>query len=337
MDSNLPRRAVPPGRRGPISIGDLVFAIGALHPGDTETSAAIRALLHIEREPATLALPNIGAWKPMTSPPGGAAPSAPSSTPAATDRMTPDASAATGIDVRLTKTGNGPPPPPDWAALSHEAIQSAPRRAAPHPRLLFGPPRGRAILSTTLATIVDEGDVDLTLVVAQLAQGRHLRTLPRLPSLTLRRGLELLIDQGAGLDPFRLDAERLVESLDDILSDDRLHVASFAGCPSRGVGTGPRDEWVPWRAARPGTPLVVVTDLGISGPAVNADRADVGEWLRFAQLVRESGSELIALVPFEAGRWPPALARAMTMIHWSERTNVGAVRRARHESHARLK
>jgi len=106
---------------------------------------------------------------------------------------------------------------------------------------------------------------------------------------------------------------------------------------ARGVGTGPRDEWVPWRAARPGTPLVVVTDLGISGPAVNADRADVGEWLRFAQLVRESGSELIALVPFEAGRWPPALARAMTMIHWSERTNVGAVRRARHESHARLK
>ncbi len=149
--------------------------------------------------------------------------------------------------------------------------------------------------------------------------------------------MQLLIDSGPGLIRSAPTPNLLVRHLDDILGDDSLEVLSFAGCPSRGMGSGPRLTWRPWTSRRLGTPVVVVTDLGIGGPLMDPDRATVSEWLRFARRVREATCELIALVPYEAGRWPPVLARAMSVIHWSERTSVGSVRRARREAHVRLR
>ncbi|HEY1306670.1 MAG TPA: hypothetical protein VGF24_24115 [Vicinamibacterales bacterium] len=328
-------------RRGPISIGDGIRAILDLQPRDEETADAIRTLLGIDREPITLSLPNVGPWKPSTQDavaPGGAQPPVTTGSPsiAESPKPQPQGTPMTGIDIRLTKRGSGPPPPPVWASVKSDVLPVTTRGKAPPPAPLFGPPRGRAILSTTLATVVNEGDIDLDRVVDGLAGGQVLTSLPRLPTLTLRRGVELLIDRGSGIDPFRADIQWLVQSVDDILSDDRLDVASFAGCPSRGVGSGPRQKWTPWVSKRPGTPVVVVTDLGIGGLATDRDRASLVEWLRFAHGVRESGCDLIALVPYEAGRWPPMLSRVMTIIHWSERTSVGSVRRARHEAHARF-
>lgn len=329
-------------RRGPISVGDAIRAILDLRPADADTAETIRELLGIDREPTTPALPNIGAWKPSTNEAVSSSPSTPDAgsrvqpvpeTPGPDPRATP----MTGLDARRTKTGTGPPPPPDWADLREETLRPTSRGATQLPPPLFAPPRGRAILSTTLATVVNEGDVDLDRVVEQLADGQMLRQLPRLPSLTLRRGVQLLVDRGPAIDPFRGDIEGLSQHLDDILSDDRLEIASFAGCPSRDVGTGSRRDWSPWKSRGQGTPVVVVTDLGIGGPRSDPDRATVGEWLRFARQVREARCELIALVPYEAARWPPELSRAMTVIHWSERTSVGSVRRARHEAHARLR
>jgi hypothetical protein len=78
--------------------------------------------------------------------------------------------------------------------------------------------------------------------------------------------------------------------------------------------------------------VVVITDLGIGGPVLSDDRAPVTEWLAFARRVVASRHPLIAFVPYEARRWPPRLARTMTLLHWSERTTVGEVRRAIREA-----
>jgi hypothetical protein len=332
----------PLERRGPISIGDAIRAVVELRPRDEATADAIRALLGIDREEQIDSFAGIGPWKPST-------PDAVASAPVPSDRpltslgatqvttAQPQGAPMIDLDVRLARTGAGPPPAPEWADAKADDMDVTARGKAPPPSPLFRPPRGRAILSTTLATVINEGDIDLERVVEMLASGQMLSSLPRLPSLTLRRGVELLIDRGPGIDPFRGDVEWLVRNLDDILSDDQLEVSSFAGCPLRGVGSGARQTWVPWTSTRPGTPLVVVTDLGIGGLATDRDRASAGEWLRFAHRVRDSGRELIALVPYEAGRWPPLLSRAMSIIHWSERASVGSVRRARHDAHARLR
>jgi hypothetical protein len=202
---------------------------------------------------------------------------------------------------------------------------------------LFGPPRGRAILSTTLATTVLEGEIDVERIVRDVSNGRPVRHLPRRPSLTLRRGVQLLLDHGPGMDPYRFDRERLVHSLDAILSDDRLEVLDFVACPARNAGKGTRDDWTAWKPPAAGTPVVVVTDLGIGGSALDDERASPAEWLEFAHHVRSKGCVLIGLIPYEAGRWPPALARAMTLIHWSERTTVGSVRRAMRDAWERMK
>jgi hypothetical protein len=79
-----------------------------------------------------------------------------------------------------------------------------------------------------------------------------------------------------------------------------------------------------------------VTDLGIGGTALDDDHPTPGEWLQFAYQSRREGHLLLALVPYEATRWPPKLSRIMTLIHWSERTTVGAVRRAMRDAWLRL-
>jgi hypothetical protein len=201
-------------------------------------------------------------------------------------------------------------------------------RPAPPPRPLFGPPSGRAILTATLSTSVAEGDVDIEAIVDTLTEARPVLDLPRLLTTTLRRGVQLLVDRGPGIVPFSADQLMFVGAIDDVLSDDRLEVLHFAGCPSRGVGPGPRSDWTEWTAPPSGTPVLAVTDIGLGGSPLDPDCSSPDEWLRFAHHVRDEGCALFALVPWEASRWPPALARAMTLLHWSERTTVGEVRRA---------
>lgn len=61
---------------------------------------------------------------------------------------------------------------------------------------------------------------------------------------------------------------------------------------------------------------------------LDEDRATTSEWLRFGLRARDQGNLVVALVPYEALRWPPSLARVISIIHWSERTTAGEVRRA---------
>jgi hypothetical protein len=130
------------------------------------------------------------------------------------------------------------------------------------------------------------------------------------------------------MDPFLADQDGLIRQLDDILSDECLEVLYFVECPTRGVTDLPGESQRPWLAPPSGIPVLLVTDLGIGGPLVAEDRATIREWLRFSQTARRLGHTPIGLVPYEARRWPPLLARAMVLLHWSERTTAGEVRRA---------
>jgi len=255
------------------------------------------------------------------------------------DLAVPAAPIAAGQPIAYTltqvTTGSGPSEIPAWLATG-EVLAADVTTKAPAPSPLFSRLQNRGILSAALATYADEGDIDLYAAIETLAALRPLTRLPRTPAPTLRRGVQLLIDRGAGMDPFLADQDGLIRQLNDILSDDRLELLYFVECPTRGVADRPAGPRRRWRAPPSRVPVLIVTDLGVGGPLLAEDRPSIREWLDFAQTVHKLGHRPIGLVPYEARRWPPLLARAMVLLHWSERTTARAVHRLRRDGRLRL-
>jgi hypothetical protein len=326
-------------RRGQISLGDALRAARALQPDGAAADAMLR-MLGLERELARHEAPALGVWKASSTTSVMSAQRQQAAQPPAWRPSTPppiepraEGPARASRLVR-TVTADSPAAPPAWVGDS-EFLGPEALLPPPSPPPLFGRVQQRGLLSAALATPAAEGDVDVDAAVRTLAELRPLRRLPRRRVPTLRRGVHLLLDIGAGMLPFLQDQQTLVRALDDILADDRLAIRYFAGSPTRGAGSGDRDEWRTWRPPAAGIPVLVVSDLGLGGERFDEDRAGVDEWLSFAAAAGAAGHRPIALVPYEATRWPAALQRAMTLVHWSERTTAAAVRRALRESWGR--
>jgi len=337
-------------KRSIISLGDALRVCADLQPEDEETRQALRDLLGLEVETTTPSSINLGAWLPSSShnlstsqrkattekerlelPTQGNAPtSAAASSSSSSDRIH-IRSTLTQVTTNVQKPGA-----PAWFAQVLPLATLSDPGVTPPIQPLFDRLRRRGLLSSALATHVAEGELDLERVVATVSAGQPLEYLPRLPVPTLRRGVQLLLDVGQAMDPFAEDQRGLVRALDDVLADDRFEVLLFAGCPARGVRHESESQYRTWRPPPPGVPLLVVSDLGIGGPMLDPDRATTAEWLAFSSRVREAGHNIVAFVPYEATRWPRRLLSTMRLIHWSERTTVGAVRRALRDARRRL-
>lgn len=337
-------------KRTIISLGDVLRVCADLEPGDEETRQALRELLGLEVETTTPSPINLGAWLPssshnlMTSQRKATTEKerldVATQDKASTSGVTSSSSSSARIGIRSTLTPvtrqDQQPSTPAWFAQVPPLDTLHDPGVTPPIQPLFDRLRRRGILSSALATHVAEGELDLDRVVATVSAGQPLDYLPRLPVPTLRRGVQLLLDVGQAMDPFAEDQRVLVRALDDVLADDRFEVLLFAGCPARGVRHESESQYRAWRPPPQGVPLLVVTDLGIGGPMLDRERPTTAEWLAFSNRVREAGYNIVAFVPYEATRWPPRLLSTMRMIHWSERTTVGAVRRALRDARRRL-
>jgi hypothetical protein len=190
---------------------------------------------------------------------------------------------------------------------------------------LLAPDWTRGILVGALSVTSDDGPVDVDRVVELLASGQPLLELPRQPWPTMRRGVQVLVDLGDGMLPFARDARVLQHAIGRV-AGEAVHALRFVGCPSRGAGAGPK----PWGSYAPptaGTPVVVLTDLGIARPPDSADPGTVSEWLAFAGLVHRAGCPLVAFVPYPDTRIPPELTRAMAVLNWDRATSAQTIRR----------
>ena len=282
----------------------------ALAPGDAETREALLAMLGltttVESGHTTVTL---GVWKPSSTEAVGRTarpPAAPIFLPAGLRRIQqqpPLQRAEPGARTRVTQTTTaGPPPAPAWVSgPGPNSCGDTGWLTASTAAITLSPRTERAILSAALGTYAEEGDLDMDRILESVAEKRALElTSPRQRVATLRRGAQVWSISGPGMDPYRQDVERLVAQLDSILADDRLTVAGFAGTPLRGLDT-PAGERSPWSPPPAGSPVVLVTDLGIGGPLVSEDRAHPAEWLAFASGVRRSGHPLIAFVRYRRG------------------------------------
>ena len=309
------------------SYGDLLLAFKALRPRDARTRAAIARVLGI-------------AWGE-----DGGSPSAPSAdVDQAPERFPP---APTGAEPPLVapRSDAARPDPtavpipigvqslpstalqPDWleqvTPLAKPA--SGPGTGSPEPEALFRPQKAQSILAIALATQEPFGVLDLDEIVAAVGRGAALNSVPCQAVLTLARGVQLLVDRGDGMLPFRADVKRVERRIGRLVGSDALEVLNFAGCPSRGAGRGPRRNWADYFAhhrAPPGSRVICVTDLGIGRPAGTEIPADPAEWLDFNARLRAADCPLLVLVPYRRDRWPPQLARRMSLLHWDRSTNA---------------
>src|SRR5206468_10029090 len=76
---------------------------------------------------------------------------------------------------------------------------------------LLRPKWSRGVLAAANETTVSDGPIDVERMVERAARVEPVVTVPRLPRPSLHRGVQLLVDIGEGMQPFRRDQEVLVE------------------------------------------------------------------------------------------------------------------------------
>jgi hypothetical protein len=311
-------------------------AVAALEPRGPAAIAAVQDMLGLQRRsPVAESARDVGPWHGSLPVPGIELVSAqpPLEVKAAADAQ--PSAAVRPLDrrparLRLTRAASGKPTPPAWVTIPGPRISvESTVRNTPSAEPLFGGTRLRALVAAVLAIDVFEGELDISEVITRICARRPIAELPRLRVPTLRRGVQLLVDVGQGMDPYAQDRSLLVSYVRGIVPSDQISVLYFIGCPGRGCGPGPRKEWSRWHRPSLGTPVVALTDLGIGGSIFDPERGQTNEWLDFALQLKGLGNPLAALVPYSADRWPIPLTKVMLLLHWSERASARQVTHAR--------
>ncbi len=312
---------------GDISLADFLLCAGCLGPvDDTRTDGIARLLgLVLAREP--VAGWRVGSGQPVhrrstsdpeldSDPASGVTgePGTPEGDRQGRRRMKP-------IGTRSIATGrpwSEFAPLPRWRSDIHGS-------PLPHDPL-WDPRWSRDIAAAAMSTATTGRAVDEPRAVAILSGARPLTEIPRLPTRTLARGGQILVDMTTAMDPFARDRDALIDVIRGVVGRDRTPVALFSGAPP--VGHADDDEqWEPYLPPEPRTPVIALTDLGIGGPPEHAHEAAPDRWLALADHLRRRESRLIAVVPYPPDRWPAALRRAITILRWDRPTTLSDVLR----------
>lgn len=193
---------------------------------------------------------------------------------------------------------------------------------------LLAPIWTRAIITKILSVDASYGVPDIQKLVEIISHNRPLDQIPRRLLPTLRKGVQVLIDNGPGLVPFLRDQMSLLEQLKLVVGPDRVQIWEFVGTPLKHAVSIGTSNVQGYRLPAPGTPLLMLTDLGIAVPPFEVEVTAPDEWLEFVHYVRQAGYRLQVLTPYAPIRYSRALKRLMKIIQWDRGTSVSTVLRA---------
>jgi hypothetical protein len=325
---------------------DLVRSLAVLRPRDEETLRALAALFGIEA-PASAAAIAGSSGSPRTAAVAegdraekgdavhrrrAAAPAPAAAVPAPRAGDAPSGSAMSRGEIAAMLT-------PDRTARHAPAwLETVVLLPEPHsfaepplPDPLLEPRWTRAILGGALATPFHDGPLDAQRLVSEAARGVPLCAIPRRVRPTLARGVQVLVDRGERMQPWSADQRQLVEQVRSVAGREQVEVLYFAGLPAWGAGPGSRLRWRGYHehhAPRPGTVVVLLTDLGL-GPFLAGSRSPgPAQWRHFALRAARAGSPLLVFVPYGEERWPAELRGCLHLLHWDRATTAQSVRRS---------
>jgi hypothetical protein len=227
--------------------------------------------------------------------------------------------------------------PQRHSSVAHESLQDgAPGRSRldtgevsltrarwqpPTPGAPLVPSRQQRTVATLLAGRWVAGEIDLPATVREVASRRPLAVVPQRPRWSTNQGMQLHVDVGPALEPFRHDIDQLRRSLVAVASPHAVVELGFHGDP--GVITWPRRLVGPHRGLAlaerlppAGTPVLVVTDLGIAVPRSGLP-PEPEDFLEHHRLLGQAGCSVHYLVPYPPERWAPAL-QALPALYWAD-------------------
>lgn len=296
-----------------IGLSDFIKVIDRLHPEDDQTISYILEILQLH--PITSDKPFISneshsdaGSRPIPQP----RPTTDSSSPSPS--ATPDSSRLPSEMVQLPSLSREQP---EW--LIH--LRPFQREPSALPELppftpLLNHKWTRSILSDFLSTMAQNGEIDTIKIIDLLVQGRALNELPRRNLPTLRKGVQILVDISESMIPFKRDQEHIMKEIASILPADCIEILYFEGAPSWGVYSDMSDEIKPYAPPMSGTPILMLTDLGIGHPPHINNQSLIAEWMRFAQGIHSDKQPIVALVPYARYRWPRSLMKLMLIYLW---------------------
>jgi hypothetical protein len=306
--------------RGDVSIADVVAAaarLGATGPADL---AVIAHALRLTIPAAAIEPPPEPT--PMPSPPPVA-----SAEPAARAATAPDRAGITGAPVaaRLRHEDHA-----ELAPAWLDAVEALPPAVSGSFWVRSQPPlpamQARSSMAALAATWRPGRRLDMATLVRRSA---HLQPLTAcfLAELRTASFVHILVDRGEGMEPFTDDVDFLIAQIMDVAGRDRVEQRTFAGTPRRGVDpnffTG---ETAKWERPAAGSMVLILTDLGVGGPAGSRDRAPAAEWRAVAATVASAEAELRVITPFAPSRWPAGLAAIMRIVSWDSLVHLVELR-----------
>ena len=316
-----------------IFVGDALRAMRALGLTEPATANEVMGLLGARSWAAAL-VPVTRAVqpppRPQPTPPPVALQSPPLQPPTRdTAKLLPDAAeAAAPVQAEITRIAAEARRPvwPRWAATT-TPMPRAQRVPAGVPDALLDPRQERALIGGLASSVARDGTIDLPRLIGQIGHGRLVRELPRQRRAGLRRGVQVLVDIGPGMAPFGPDVAQFIARLGTLVPRERIALLSFRGNPLRGCSLGDADPaaWLPPPA---GTPVLLLTDLGLGSRSQAPPGSGVEAWVEFTDAARAAGVTVRALVPYPRERWPKALAERLRAVHWDRRTSAAVVQRA---------
>ena len=323
------RRADPPETtsRPEISLADLVRVALMLDARpQTLRTAAVMLGLAVPAPPSAPPPPPPPPPAPVPGPGAGHVEPADDAVvdvrPAGLDNRSPRA-------ARLELIDAADPVPPRSATSSVQTLLPAPatRPARPHAPL-FEPAHQRAVL-TSLASVERAGpELDFDALVERVAAREPIDDLPRVREPTTRLGVQLLLDTGRSMDPFRRDQRLLADALRLVVGSGAVEVLAVRGRLDTGRPvSGSNRAPVPLPGPGP-RPILLASDLGVPRPGGGPWPTRPSDWIRLAARAREAGSPLVVLNPYPPSRWPEWAVPALTVVHWDRPADAGQASRA---------
>jgi hypothetical protein len=309
--------------RGELSMGDALVAARLLGPSDDDGYAAILGFLDLALI-APAAVERTGLSPRLSRP---------------ADRRDEVAADDEELDLETTAETGGTPlaaqlheldagaDAPEWLLDPGELEPATRARLSLDPDPPLPAVQARAALAASAAVLSAGRRLDVPRLVRRAARLRPLTPPPLVLELRTAPAVQLLIDQGEGMEPFGDDCAFLAAQLEDVAGRDRVERHWFVRTPLQGVDPDPlQDTRTRWKIP-PGALVLVISDLGIGGPIGSPDRGSPREWQRVAAEVIRHDGLLRVLTPFGPDHVPRGLAAVADVVGWDALANLG-LRRA---------